>query len=413
MEHILAQTEEYILSLFKQHDTSRLLYHNFKHTADVVQIAQTIATDAKIEGQALETLLIAAWFHDVGYLYTYHNHEDKSKEIARDFLQAKHFDHARVVEVTDYIEATRLGSSPNSTLAEILADADIAYSVTERFFEIGPMLRLEWEYCLNKVYENVEWEQLQEDFLTQVRFHTPYAQMHFSPVMAQNLIKQKDITRKAKKKLEKAATTNPTPTINPDGSEALGYNNLEPIRPERGVQTYFKSLYRNQVNLSAVADGKANILISVNSIVITLIFAAVFSLEGKSLENLKASEYGIPVLFFVLTALFSLAMAVLSVIPRVTSFNRKLNPETQKAEIRKNLLFFGNFAHLSPEKYEQLMIEILNDSELLYGNMVRDTYYLGVVLNTKYRLLFYAYSTFLGGFILSVLAFLVVWVVNQ
>lgn len=410
---LLKKVEEYVLELFQQHDTSKLVYHSYRHTAEVVQSIATIANDMHLPDEDCLVLAIAGWFHDVGYLFIYKGHEDKSIELAKAFLQDVAFPPAQLQRVIGCIEATRLGTPPTNVLEQIIADADMAFGTTTQYFERSPLLRLEWEYCLDKHYEPLEWEELQEQFLSQLRFYTPYAQMQFSPIVAQNFLKQKEIVRKIRKKQEKAGIL-PPPTSGDQQASTVEhtYRQIEPLHPERGVQTFLKASYRNQINLSAIADGKANILISVNSIVITLIFAAVFSLEGRSLENLKASEYGIPLICFVLTAMLSLVMAVLSVMPRVTNFNQKYDPEKDTAIIKQNLLFFGNFAQLPSERFEALMREVLNDSELLYGNMVRDTYYLGEVLNRKYRWLSVAYKIFLTGFSISVFSFIVVWVIN-
>ncbi|MCB0599068.1 MAG: HD family phosphohydrolase, partial [Phaeodactylibacter sp.] len=100
----------------------------------------------------------------------------------------------------------------------------------------------------------------------------------------------------------------------------------------------------------------------------------------------------------------SLIFAVLSARPKVTTLNREGAP---MEEIRRNVVFFGNFVHLRPDQFEQAMEEVFNDSELLYGNMVRDLYYLGKVLDKKYRYLSISYNIFMVGFIATVGTFLI------
>jgi Family of unknown function (DUF5706) len=51
---------------------------------------------------------------------------------------------------------------------------------------------------------------------------------------------------------------------------------------------------------------------------------------------------------------------------------------------------------------------MFKDSDLLYGNMARDLYNLGKVLDRKYRLLSISYNIFMVGFVSTVVLFLVV-----
>jgi hypothetical protein len=85
-----------------------------------------------------------------------------------------------------------------------------------------------------------------------------------------------------------------------------------------------------------------------------------------------------------------------------------------KEDIRNkkaNLMFFGNYHRMSQEDYEWGITSMMKDPEFLYGGMIRDNYNLGVLLNKKYRKLRIAYTVFMFGFVISVLAFLVVDVI--
>ena len=79
------------------------------------------------------------------------------------------------------------------------------------------------------------------------------------------------------------------------------------------------------------------------------------------------------------------------------------------SEIRKNIVFFGNFIRLDLETYEKAMDDMFNDSELLYGNLTRDLYFLGKVLDKKYRFLTISYNVFMVGFFVTVVTFLFVF----
>ena len=111
----------------------------------------------------------------------------------------------------------------------------------------------------------------------------------------------------------------------------------------------------------------------------------------------------VPVIIFLIVGLTSLVFAVLSARPKVTSLNQGL---TDIQARKRNLAFFGNFVTLSLDDFEEAMDEVLSDGSLLYGNMVRDRYHLGKVLDKKYRYLTIAYNIFMVGLIVTVSLFL-------
>ena len=76
-------------------------------------------------------------------------------------------------------------------------------------------------------------------------------------------------------------------------------------------------------------------------------------------------------------------------------------------EVQKNIVFFGNFVHLDLDKFEEAVDAMFRDSELIYGNMVRDLYFLGKVLDEKYRYLSISYNVFMIGFVVTVLTFMI------
>jgi hypothetical protein len=115
-----------------------------------------------------------------------------------------------------------------------------------------------------------------------------------------------------------------------------------------------------------------------------------------------------PLVIFVVSATVSLIFAVLSTRPKITNVNNRLNPEITK----KNLIFFGNFVNLSLQQYEEQLDEMLRDGRLLYGNMTRDMYFLGKVLDKKYRFLSFAYNVFMIGYLVAIALFLVVYFIN-
>ena len=160
----------------------------------------------------------------------------------------------------------------------------------------------------------------------------------------------------------------------------------------------------NHLKLSSMADGKANILISVNAIIISVILTVL-------LRRLEVDTYLIfPTVFFLIFSLVTIVIAIMATRPKVSGgqFSKEdiLNKKT-------NLLFFGNFHKATLQEYEWGMGEMMKDQDYLYGTLVRDIYFLGVVLGKKYRLLRLAYIVFMVGIIIAVLAFSIAVILNK
>ncbi|RPH98603.1 MAG: hypothetical protein EHM68_00260 [Lysobacterales bacterium] len=168
----------------------------------------------------------------------------------------------------------------------------------------------------------------------------------------------------------------------------------------------FRTAYQVQMDLTGLADNKANMMISINGIIISIIIAA---LAPKLDSN---PWLLVPTAIFLLGTLVSMVYAVLAARPRVSSKPISL-PDLEHSE--GNILFFGDFATLSEEHFLGGMSELMGDRELLYETMIRNIYGLGAVLKTKFVLLQVAYTAFMLALVLGVLSFIgvFVWVLQR
>jgi hypothetical protein len=170
--------------------------------------------------------------------------------------------------------------------------------------------------------------------------------------------------------------------------------------PERSVQTMYRITMSNHLRLSSIADTKANILLSVNAIIISLALANLIpKLDSPSNEYLIY-----PTAIFVLSSIISMTLSVLATRPNISQGKfTKEDVENKKV----NLLFFGNFHKMGLEEYEWAMKELIKDKDYVYASLTRDLYSLGKVLNRKYKLLRWTYTIFIIGMVISVIAFAV------
>jgi hypothetical protein len=169
----------------------------------------------------------------------------------------------------------------------------------------------------------------------------------------------------------------------------------------RGIETMFRSSYRVQMELTSLADNKANMMISINGIIISIIIAAVA-------PKLDANPWLLlPTVVFLLGTLISITYAVFAARPRVST-----QPITLKdlEHSRGNILFFGDFANLSEEEFIEGMVDLINDRTVIYETMIRNLYGLGSVLRKKFALLKIAYTSFLLALILGVSSYISVFI---
>jgi hypothetical protein len=165
---------------------------------------------------------------------------------------------------------------------------------------------------------------------------------------------------------------------------------------ERGISTVFRIMANNHASLSQMADSKANIMISVNSIILSVVISVLIRHLAET-PNLI-----IPTISLVLVCVATIVFAVKATRPNISEGTFTKEDITNK---KTNLLFFGNFHNMTLSDYDWGMKEMLNSRDYLYGSMIKDIYFLGVVLAKKYRLLRISYNIFMYGLIVTMLLY--------
>ena len=383
---LLAAARRHVLQLWNDQHDNRLVYHNFAQAAEVARLAGQIAREEDLAPEAGEIVQLAAWFHNTGYLYNKQPLAETGAIRAEFFLAAQHCPPEKIQLVRDCIIAALADAPPATPEGRILSDAICAYDWVQTIDQRVPLLRLELELLERQAPpSDPEWQEFLLEQLRHRQFFTAFAKINFEPALASLRLR-----------LQQTAAAVPAGKPAERGQDAPGRFERLARRPLRSsIQTYFRANYANHIRLSAIADNKAHIMISVNSILMSV---AISMLTYQSLTN-KNPLLILPIILFLVTSLTSLIFAVLSSRPRVTSFVPL--PETPP-----NPVFFGNFIHLTLDEYEAAVDAMLRDGKVLFGNMARDIYYLGQVLDKKYRLLTFSYTVFMMGFVATVGAFL-------
>ncbi len=376
-EEFLQQVEQFVSELLDAKLSPKNHYHNIEHTRKVVEIVSQIAQNENCNEQEILLLKIAAWFHDVGYIEQDEEHEEAGVKIFHNFLEKENIPEADVTTVEKLILATKMGEAPTGKLEKIIKDADCAHVAFQDFFETTERLRLELESKKEQKLPKYEWMVQNKGFLSKHKFYTKYAQQKWNSSKEINKLK---LEEKIKNKKEKKA--------NKSGARKIG----------KGVETMFRVTLKNHIELSAIADTKANILLSVNAIIISV---ALSNLIPK-LDNESNAFLIYPTLIFMTFSVVSVVLSVLSTRPNISSVT--VTKEMIKNN-NTNILFFGNFYKMSLKDFEWGIDYLIDNEETLYNSLTKDLYYLGLVLERKYRLLRMTYTVFMIGIVVSALSF--------
>jgi len=387
-DNMYKKVAQQVTAIFEEYPHPNLTYHNLDHTKRVVERAQEIAAHYQLNDTDTLAVYSAAWFHDVGHLFgDIADHEAKGVEMMTDFMRQNAADDALIELIAGCIRSTRMPHEPEGLLQQILCDADTYHFGTEDFKKTNRQIKKEYKLRGLATFL-IDWEQNTLDLLERHQFFTSYCQVLLRDG------KQKNMERIKRKSLKKK---------NAQSNAGGDSQSEDPVLAKakqglvtRGIQTMLRLTSENHLRLSDMADGKANILISVNAIIISVIL-------GVLIRKLETDVYlTIPTMLFLAFSVTTVIIAIMATRPKVSE------GRFTKADVmnkRTNLLFFGNFYKTPVQEYEWAMGMMMQDKEYLYTSLIRDIHQLGVVLGRKYKLIRLAYTIFTIGIVVSVFAF--------
>ena len=379
--NILDKAKNYVESLFKDKLSSVYFYHNFIHTSFAVQKAEEIIKHSAISEAEREKIVLALWFHDVGFTdCNAEGHEERGAAIMQEFLKNENYPEDYIQDVTQLILSTQKYHQPENLKEMIMKDADFSHFSSPFYNDTAEALRKEWELTGGPCFSTEDWNVMNLDFLkNKHKYFTDYAKVSWEP------LKQKNI-KKIEKKLEKE-----------EGKKKEKPEKKEE-KSDRSVDTLFRVTLNNHTRLSDIADSKANILLSVNAIIISVCLSVLV----PKLDTPKNTHLIIPTFLLLISSVLTIIFAILSTKPNVTK--TRFTPQ-DISDRKVNLLFFGNFEQMLFDDFQTSMRDLIKDREYIYDMMVKDLYFLGKVLDRKYKLLSTTYKIFMAGIIISVLSF--------
>lgn len=396
----ITRVQEHVMQFFQQERERILPYHNELHTLEMVEAARQIGNHYQLNEQDLFVVTTAAWLHGLGY-YSANSREPEQEaaSLARTTLTEIGVDASLGDQVAGCILATKMPQEPAGKPEQIVCDAALYDLGSEAFPEKNKLMRKEAELIRQEEIGKEEWRQQTIQLLQAHHYHTDYCRVLLEAKKQENL---KRLVKKEEKKAaaEEKALLKQQELSKDTAPKVIESKESKPSKkqkkPTRGIETMFRVAVTNQQRLSDMADRKASIMISVNSIIMSVVI------------GLVVHKPDVPT-FFLVPTLFLLSGCVIAVIFSVLATRPKI-PDGQFTEeqIRNrsvNLLFFGHFYKMQYEQYYQGMKEVMNDKEFLYGSLIKDVYSQGVVLGRKFRYLRISYTLFMYVLVIAVVAY--------
>lgn len=373
---IVKAAEAFAMYRLNADKPSYVKYHSAEHTSNVASEVRELGKAEGFDENRIRCLEVAAWFHDLGYLENAIGHEEISAKLADDFLSENGVQEDERNFIHRLILATEMSHIPRDKPEEVIRDADLAHLGMKNARERGEQLRQEKETLTGHPISKSDWLKMNIEFFEDHQYYTKSAKERFGAA------KEKEM-KALKAKLEKKAK----PHKSDEKAKSKG----------RGVETMFRVTLKNHTALSQIADNKANIMLSVNAIIISVVLSSL-------LPKLDNNVYLLwPTLLLLTVCILAVIFATISTIPKVTRGGA--TPEMVKNR-QTNLLFFGNFQGLNLDVYIAGMKDMMDDDDYLYETLIKDLYYLGKVLNKKYYYLRLCYAVFVVGIVLSVIAYM-------
>jgi hypothetical protein len=384
---VVASARAYVKRRFNEELAPIYLFHNFTYSIEVAEKAVEIGRGEGLNPEEIERLEIAGLFYPLGYI-------GGDKEIwARSGTEMHEWanqENYNLNGADEWILLAQKATKDSSLPVRALHDAAWSWLGRKRYDRRYDLLLMEREARVGVEGDPVTFGFEMQETLLHFQYLSIYGREEFDVARRKNATEQRSNNYKVTQEEMKART-----------GKNFG----------RGIDTMYRVSFSNHITLSKLADGKANMMISINTIILSI----VITVSGASLSFFEETffenpEFLIPIISLLLSSLIAVVFAVFSARPSVTEYRVKKDKLIKNKEA--SLLYFGNFLKLEKSEFVDHMATMKMDQSALYDDLAKDLYDLGAVMHRKYLLLTISYNTFVGGLALAVLSFLAVYLLN-
>lgn len=385
-----------------------IIYHDIDYARRLIKKVELISKTENLSEDDTNIARTIAWAFTSGFDHLKSNFDngifennlsDNAKRNASKVFKELEIEGSQLAQkILLALERINMPKVPETAIEKVVCDGITADLVCRGDDSI--LKKIYQEILLHDVnLSKSNWYDVIINMSSQVDLHTQYGKTEIAPKLAEVIESVKQEQRSIEDATKKVIAKELEISDKELKKLKKRVKNMKG-RDDRAIQTLMRTTSKNHYTLNEMVDKKANIMITVNSIILSLVISGII---GKA--ELEHPIHYLPVAMLALTSISSIVFAILSILP-----NRTQGVFTEE-EIRGkqgNLLYFGNFHEMKQRDYEWGMLQMMNDSEYLYSSMVRDIYYLGQILYSKYSLIRWSLRIFLGGFVLSLIAFAII-----
>lgn len=389
----------------------KVIYHDIKFAKRYQKHIDTVSACDSLNEETVLLGRISAWLISASYdnfkvkigkdHQTTSNQSQKTCETLEEFTKSTEIPEPYLTKIKTAFKELFEPNKPSSNLSKLLFDAmalDLVLGNNKKHLK-----QLYEELLLNDVsLSKKKWNETSIGILNNLKFYLPLCQVEMQPKI-DTLIQDLEKDKKTISKQKDIALRKEFNISEQELKELKKKLKNSQGRDDRGIQTMFRTTSRNHYTMNEMVDKKANIMITVNAIILSLVLGGLIG-QVNDHGHLHFDSNNVPILLLTITSTLSIIFAILSIRPNATqgSFTEQ--------EIRNkegNLLFYGNYHDMSIKDYEWGFMQMMNDQQYLYSTMIKDLYYLGKVLHRKYKQIRISLTIFLFGLTSSVASFFI------
>lgn len=388
---LVAQADAHVRTRLEEDLDPKYLFHNYAYATEIEGAMVDLLEQTEVAPETARLLRIAALFLPSGYVTGHKKNEQRAVKELEDWAAANKVSlETSDGKATEWILAVEKAGTEDSLPVRLLHDAANSWLGRKRYERRSDLLQLEREAIAGKNGDPIKFGEDMQAYLTHFNYLTTAGKRSYDKRRRKNVSGQQSSNYKTEQKEVKART-----------GKNFG----------RGIDTMYRTSFRNHITLSKIADGKANMMISINTIILSI----VITVSGASLSFFEETfyenpEFLVPIISLLLSSLTAVVFAVFSARPSVTEYRIKKDKLIRSKEA--SLLYFGNFLKLEKREFIDYMASMKMNQDALYDDLAKDLYDLGAVMHKKYLLLTISYNTFVGGLALAVISFLIVYLLN-
>jgi len=387
--------EQAINKLYEEDGCNLMNFHQFAFIKKTVERISETAVESGLEEIETQNAVIAGWFYYTGKCKEYEEFVPQSQSIAKSILSIQGFNETVIKEIIDLLACGAKDEDQLTLTEKVFLDGINTFLSKSSFQKNHKKWHKERNNYTAPINE-LNWTEFCHRKLTIQKFYTDHAIRKNSDGLEVNTEwfgkKIKSLSKKRDRTLEKDLQVD-------EGELKELKKKLQKIvhRPERGVETFFRVSSKNLYTRARIADNKANIMISINALVLSIVLGTFYS----KMEEDPHLIYAVITLLF--TNLISIGYSILATRPTISK--KKFTKEDIKSQ-SATLMTFDDFQSMSRDDFEWGISQITSNADYLYLNITRDIYNLGMKLSKKYKYLHRSYTVFFVGLTLAITLFI-------